>query len=92
MACPWLAISPSAKSTNSEGELAKVQGSLSTLIQWANQKAQSGCLSINTGNTKFPSVAAENCFGATIGISFGGNKPHNTLQPVYGVYKFRRVK
>ena len=81
-----------AKHQITEGELAKVQGSLSTLIQWANQKAQSGCLSINTGNTKFPSVAAENCFGATIGISFGGNKPHNTLQPVYGVYKFRRVK
>ena len=81
-----------AKHQITEGELAKVQGSLSTLIQWANQKAQSGCLSINTGNTKFPSVAAENCFGATIGISFGSNKPHNTLQPVYGVYKFRRVK
>ena len=75
-----------------EGEMAKVQGSISTLVQWGNQKAQSGCLSIHTGTTKFPSVAAENCFGATIGISFGGNQPHNTLQPVYGVYKFRRVK
>ena len=75
-----------------EGELAKVRGSLSTLIQWADQKAQSGCLSINTETIKFPSVAAENCFGATIGISFGGNQPRNTLQPVYGVYKFRRVK
>jgi len=80
-----------AKHQITEGELAKVQGSLSTLIQWVNQKAQSGCLSINTGNVKFPSVAAENCFGATIGISFGDNQPHNTLQPVYGVYKFRRV-
>ena len=92
MACPWLANSPSAHQLNSEGEMAKVQGSISTLVQWGNQKAQSGCLSINTGTTKFPSVAAENCFGATIGISFGGNQPHNTLQPVYGVYKFRRVK
>ena len=74
-----------------EGELAKVQGSISTLVQWGNQKAQSGCLSINTGTIKFPSVAAENCFGATIGISFGGNQPHNTIQPTYGVYKFRRL-
>jgi hypothetical protein len=74
-----------------EGELAKVQGSISTLVQWGNQKAQSGCLSINTGTTKFPSAAAENCFGATIGISFGGNQPHNTIQPTYGVYKFRRL-
>lgn len=74
-----------------EGELAKVQGSISTLVQWANQKAQSGCLSINAGTTKFPSVATENCLGATIGISFGGNQPHNTIQPTYGVYKFRRL-
>ena len=74
-----------------EGEMAKVQGSISTLVQWGDQKAQSGCLSINTGTTKFPSVAAENCFGATIGISFGGNQPHNTIQPTYGVYKFRRL-
>lgn len=75
-----------------EGELAKVQGSISTLVQWGNQKAQSGCLSINTGTAKFPSTSSENCFGSTISISFGDNQPHNTLQPVYGVYKFRRVK
>lgn len=24
--------------------------------------------------------------------STGGNQPHNTIQPVYGVYKFRRIK
>ena len=80
-----------AKHQITEGELAKVQGSISTLVQWGNQKAQSGCLSINTGTTKFPSTATENCFGATIGISFGGNQPHNTIQPTYGVYKFRRI-
>lgn len=85
------ANSPSELEPLAEGELAKVQGSLSTLIQWANQKAQSGCLSINTETIKFPSVASENCFGATIGISFGGNQPHNTIQPTYGVYKFRRI-
>ena len=22
----------------------------------------------------------------------GGNKPHNTIQPVYGAYRFRRIK
>ena len=87
-----VSMSGEAEHVTTEGEMAKVQGSISTLVQWGNQKAQSGCLSINTGTTKFPSVAAENCFGATIGISFGGNQPHNTLQPVYGVYKFRRVK
>lgn len=81
-----------AKHQITEGELAKVQGSISTLVQWGNQKAQSGCLSINTGTTKFPSTSSENCFGSTISISFGDNQPHNTLQPVYGVYKFRRVK
>ena len=84
-------MSGEAEHVITEGELAKVQGSISTLVQWGNQKAQSGCLSINTGTTKFPSVAAENCLGATIGISFGGNQPHNTIQPTYGVYKFRRL-
>ena len=74
-----------------EGELAKVQGSLSTLIQWGNQKAQSGCLSINTGTTKFPSTNTENCFGSTISISFGDNQPHNTIQPIFGVYRYRRI-
>lgn len=86
-----VSMSGEAEHVITEGELAKVKGSISTLIQWGNQKAQSGCLSINTGTTKFPSVAAENCFGATIGISFGDNQPHNTIQPTYGVYKFRRL-
>ena len=22
----------------------------------------------------------------------GGNSPHNTIQPIYGVYKYRRIK
>ena len=22
----------------------------------------------------------------------GGNSPHNTIQPIYGVYRFRRIK
>ena len=86
-----VSMSGEAEHVITEGEMAKVQGSISTLVQWGNQKAQSGCLSINTGTSKFPSVAAENCFGATIGISFGGNQPHNTIQPTYGVYKFRRL-
>lgn len=38
--------------------------------------------------------APQNGFGDPAGTTdgTGGNKPHNTYQPVYGVYRFRRVK
>lgn len=80
-----------AKHQITEGELAKVQGSVSTLIRWGSQQAQSGCLSLKTGPNQFPSSDNQNCYGAILNISFGENQPHNTLQPVYGVYKFRRI-
>lgn len=79
-----------AKHQITEGELAKVQGSV-RLIGWSQHQEPSGCISINANPTKFPSAADESCVDTTIRISFGGNQPHNTLQPVYGVYKFRRI-
>ena len=86
-----VSMSGEAEHIITEGELAKVQGSVSTLIRWRSQQAQSGCLSLQTGSNSFPSADNQNCYGATLNISFGGNQPHNTLQPVYGVYKFRRI-
>jgi len=74
-----------------EGELAKVTGTVGSLIHWGSKNSQSGCLSITDGTSKFPSSATENCFNATINISFGKNQPHNNLPPLYGVYRFRRT-
>ena len=31
-------------------------------------------------------------YDTTLIRSKAGNKPHNTLQPIYGVYRFRRTK
>lgn len=80
-----------AKHQITEGELAKVTGTVGSLIHWGSNNSQSGCLSITDGTIKFPSSASENCFNATISISFGKNQPHNNLGPSYGVFRFRRT-
>ena len=43
-----------------------------------------------TYNNQAPQLGLGDPAGTT--DSFGGNQPHNTIQPVYGVYKFRRIK
>lgn len=73
------------------GELPNITGSVSTLISWGNNKAQSGCLSYTQSGTKFPSVATENCFGTTLTLSFGKNIAHENRPPYQVVYVFHRT-
>ena len=49
-----------AKHQITEGELAKVTGTVGELIHWGSHNSQSGCLSITDGTSKFPSSASEN--------------------------------
>ena len=72
-------------------ELPNVTGSVSTLVTWGNNKKQSGCLSYTQSTTKFPSIESENCFGATLNLSFGKNLAHENRPPYKVVYIFCRT-
>jgi hypothetical protein len=73
------------------GELPKISGAVGKYILWGNNQAESGVLHSSVGGTKFPSVATENTYGATISISFGDNQHHNNISPVIAVYCWHRI-
>lgn len=94
--------SPSAKGSNSEGELAvhkhgqningsgkdgwkNSYGEMVTLPDNGEGKGQSGYSANSTANGWI--YGSNRIYTDTC----GGNKPHNTIQPVYGAYRFRRI-
>lgn len=82
------AISPSAKSTNSEGEM-KSHGHSFILDSPQNGTASSskGAWYVDAG-TKGKNDTA---YIVRTTQNAGGDLPHNTLQPLFGAYKFRRT-
>lgn len=91
------ANSPSAKSTNSEGESANHTHSYNlfaadytgTSITDSKQGKFLAAPFSADANKKFicaPNLSTEFHLGFS-----GGGSPHNNIQPIYGVYKFRRL-
>ena len=72
-------------------ELPKISGSVSSLLRWNTDKAQSGVLKAVEGTSKFPSTQSENVSNSTVSIEFGGDKPHNNLSPCVAAYGWRRT-
>ena len=85
------AISPSAKGSNSEGELPHLEGRFPGSITPSFQEDCTGIVS-GTSNPSFN----KSCNGAEVNtwgfkLAFGSNQPHNNIAPLYGVYRFRRL-
>lgn len=82
------AISPSAHQLKSEGELAAHAHAI--------YAGYDGSVVAGTGDKyRYQTWANQNTGWKTgqLGTStVGGNNPHNNIAPVYGVYKFRRIK
>lgn len=72
-------------------ELPKISGSVSSLLRWNSNKAQSGVLKAVEGTSKFPSSSKESASNSTISIEFGNNVPHENLPPSIASYGWRRT-
>lgn len=73
-----------------EGELAKVNAPI--LYETLEGPVTISCSGDGVKVLNLPNFAWEkNATGANIFASFGGDQPHNTIQPVYGVYRYERV-
>ena len=82
--------SPSAHQLTSEGELAKVNAPI--LYEGLEGPVTISCSGDGVKVLNLPNFAWEkNANGPNIFASFGGDQPHNTLQPLFGAYKFRRT-
>ena len=68
-----------------------MSGTVKNYIIWGSDVAESGVLHSSVGNTRFPSVATENTYGAEISISFGNNQHHNNISPGIAVYGWYRI-
>lgn len=67
-----------------EAELPVLSGEAGRYVRWNGNQVASGILKQSyNGNSKFPSVAAENAVDSVVKISFGGNQPHNNMPPYY---------
>lgn len=90
----WLANSPSELSWWAEGELTRHGHAIHFYNDdWNSSDGNSG--KYNQPGIVHDSVdrSAKNTNRWTDLVeSTGGNQPHNNLPPIYGVYKFRRVK
>lgn len=73
-----------------EGELAKVNAPI--LYEGLEGPVTISCSGDGVKVLNLPNFAWEkNANGPNIFASFGGDQPHNTLQPLFGAYKFRRT-
>lgn len=72
-------------------ELPKISGSVSYLLRWNSDKAQSGVLKAAEGTSRFPSAATENISNSTISIEFGKDTPHENLPPCIAAYGWKRT-
>ena len=79
-----------AKHQITEGELAKVNAPI--LYKGSEDPVTISCSGDGVKVLNLPNFAWEkNAIGSNIFASFGGDQPHNTIQPVYGVYRYERV-
>ena len=73
-----------------EGELAKVNAPI--LYENLEDPVTISCSGDGVKVLNLPNFAwGKNARGTNIFASFGGDQPHNTIQPVYGVYRYERV-
>ena len=81
---------PFGQYSQTEGELAKVNAPI--LYESLEDPVTISCSGDGVKVLNLPNFAWEkNAAGANIFASFGGDQPHNTIQPVYGVYRYERV-
>lgn len=72
-------------------ELPKVSGKFPGLIADSFQTDTSGIVSGAEGFSKSAAIGSLPSNNWGFSISFGNNKPHNTLQPVCAVYLWKRT-
>ena len=83
-------MSGEAEHVITEGELAKVNAPI--LYEGLEGPVTISCSGDGVKVLNLPNFAWEkNANGPNIFASFGGDQPHNTLQPLFGAYKFRRT-
>lgn len=85
-----VSMSGEAEHVITEGELAKVNAPL--LYEGSVDPVTISCSGDGVKVLNLPNFAWEkNAVGANVFASFGGDQPRNTIQPVYGVYRYERV-
>ena len=85
-----VSMSGEAEHVITEGELAKVNAPI--LYEGLEDPVTISCSGDGVKVLNLPNFAWEkNATGSNIFASFGGDQPHNTIQPVYGVYRYERV-
>lgn len=85
-----VSMSGEAEHVITEGELAKVNAPI--LFKNLESPVTISCSGDGVEVLNLTNFAwGKNAEGANIFASFGGDQPHNTIQPVYGVYRYERV-
>ena len=68
-----------------EAELPKLSGEMNHVIRWNNDPTQSGIISADDENVKFPSTGEGGDGSWTVKIAFGGGQPHNNMPPYFAM-------
>lgn len=104
--CTCLALSPSAHQLSSEGESASLNYQVATTTAgWLVTGAvPQSVYNKTSASTSVSGTFTDRRYGQSytdgtityVNSSFihtnAGNNPHNTIQPSYGIYRFRRTK